>query len=210
MKNKKVKHPAPSSRHSDVALLVVDMQYDFLSQGSVVGSEGKRKALPGVQRLVKCFREKGLPIFHIITLHKPNRSDWGILDKKLNRAYCIEGTRGAEIVDELEPEKGEYVKVKRRYSGFFNTGLEEELREMGVKILIICGESTECCVRATALDAYYRDYWVVIPEEAVSATDGDSHVESIKFFRKSIGRVISLDELITSIDRQTYSKLYEL
>jgi nicotinamidase-related amidase len=122
----------------------------------------------------------------------------GKYDRNLEtmRPCCIEGS-GGEDLDPLLPVDMErdYIIKKRRYSAFVGTDLDLILRENKIETLIIVGTKTNCCIRATATDAYYLDYFPVVLSDCV-ATDSDTvnqvHLEDI---RKYFGQVMTSDEL---------------
>jgi nicotinamidase-related amidase len=178
-------------------LLVVDMQNDFIHfENSPVYVPPAKKIIPKIVKLLTACRKKKIPIIYAITSHKRDRSDWALLDKKYNRAYCIRNTSGAKLIPEINPQEKEYIVKKRRYSAFYKTRLERLLRRLKVKRLIVCGVTTSCCVSSTARDAYFRDYEVVVVSDAVSATHRDLHKAALKYFRENIGSVLKTDEVI--------------
>ncbi len=153
------------------ALLIVDMQNDFIHfKGSPVYVLPAKRIIPKLVKLLTICRKKKIPVVYAITSHKRDRSNWALLDKEYNRAYCIENTPGAETIPEINSQKKEYIIKKRRYSAFFKTGLERLLKRLKIKRLIVCGVTTSCCVSSTVRDAYFRDYEVIVVSDAVSAT----------------------------------------
>ena len=82
---------------------------------------------------------------------------------------CVAGTTGAAVVDELTPLPGERKLVKTRFSGFYRTSLEDELRALGVSTVLVAGTQYPNCVRGTAVDALYRDFRVIVVSDACSA-----------------------------------------
>jgi len=162
------------------ALLIVDIQNDFVhSKNSPVYVSPAKKIIPKIVKLLTACRKKKIPVIYTVTFHKKDRSDWALLDKKHNRVYCIENTSGAKTIPEINPQKKEYIIKKKRYSAFYETGLERLLKKLKIKRLIVCGVTTSCCVSSTARDAYFRDYEVVVVSDAVSATHGDLHLSLI-------------------------------
>ncbi len=182
------------------ALLVVDMQNDFIYfKNSPVYVPPAKKIIPKIVKLLIACRKKKIPIVYAITSHKKDRSDWALLDKRYNRAHCIENTPGARLVPEIDPQKKEYIVKKRRYSAFYKTDLDRLLKRLKVKRFIICGVTTSCCVSSTARDAYFRDYEVIVISDAVNATHRDLHKAALKYFRENIGLVLKTNEIIKKI-----------
>jgi nicotinamidase-related amidase len=83
----------------------------------------------------------------------------------------IEGTPGAKIIAELVPNSGDHHVIKKRYSAFFGTNLDQLIAAHGVDTLVLPGVNIHACVRMTAIDAYQRDLDVIIPREAVGSYD---------------------------------------
>ncbi len=97
--------------------------------------------------------------------------------------HCIEGTKGAAIVDELKPGYDDYVIKKRAYSGFYNTNLDDTLKKLGVDTLYITGVAMNICVHYTAADARMRGYTVFIPLKGVRGLTKEDEVYMEKQFR---------------------------
>ena len=178
-------------------LLIVDLQNDFIHfKNSPVYVLPAKKIIPKIVKLLTACRKKKIPIIYTVTSHKKNKSNWALLDKKHNRAYCIENTPGVETIPEINPQEKEYIVKKKRYSAFYKTSLEKLLKRLKVKKLILCGVTTSCCVSSTARDAYFRDYEVVVVSDAVSATHRDLHRTALKYFRENVGLVLKTSEVI--------------
>jgi ureidoacrylate peracid hydrolase len=165
------------------ALLVVDMQNDFCRPGGFVDRiggdlSGVDRAVPSIQALLAAARASGVPVVHICSwfdhryLNEPMRERlvrFGV------EPYCVEGTWGAEFIDELRPEAGEKVVAKHRYSAFYDTSLHTVLEGLGARSVVVCGTATNNCVDGTARDAFYRGYYVALPDDASCAPTDDLH-----------------------------------
>lgn len=152
------------------ALLIVDMQYDFVDPDSPsTCSPMATDRLPDIRRLLDACRAAGVPVFFSQGLVAPDLSDVGLWKGLAHRTgQCqIEGTRGAAIVEELAPRPGEPVIQKRRPSVFFESNLEVFLRGRRIDTLLLAGSSMSGCVRATAVDGFSRDYRVMLVRECV-------------------------------------------
>jgi len=84
--------------------------------------------------------------------------------------HCVEGSWGAEVVEDLEPREVEMRVYKHRYSGFFQTDLDLILKDHRCDQLVIFGVVTNICVRSTVHDAFFNGYTVVVPEDCCAAT----------------------------------------
>jgi nicotinamidase-related amidase len=174
--------PVPQS----IALVIIDMQNDFVRPGAPARVAGAEATLPVVARLLDQARAAGWRIIHVIREHRADGSDVETTRRHLfaaGRGLCCAGTPGAAIVEELAPLPGEYRLVKRRFSAFLNTELDLLLHRLGVTTLIIAGTQYPNCIRATAVDAFARDYEVVIVTDACSAQTEEIAAANIRDLR---------------------------
>ena len=151
-------------RPERTALIVVDMQNDFVDpRGSLcVGSA--RATVPAIARLRDFARAHRLAVVYTQDWHRgddPEFALWG--------AHAIAGTWGAEIVPELAPDAGDLVVRKLRYDAFYGTSLDHELRQRRIGSLIVTGTVSNICVLHTAGSAALRWFEIVVPVDAVSA-----------------------------------------
>lgn len=152
------------------ALLIVDMQNDFVDEDAPsTCSPIARRSLPAFQRLLDRARATRIPVLFSQGIVGRDLADVGLWKSRPHRdgRVQLEGTRGAEIVDELKPLSTEHVIRKRRPSAFFATDLDMLLRSYSVDTILLAGSSMSGCVRATAVDAFSRDYRTVIVRECV-------------------------------------------
>ena len=155
-----------------IALLIIDMQRDFVLPGAPLCVAGALPSVPVVRRLLDRARDRGWPVFHVVREHAPDGGDAEPCRRHLFRAgggVCVAGTTGAAVVDELTPLPGERKLVKTRFSGFYRTSLEDELRALGISTVLVAGTQYPNCVRGTAVDALYRDFRVIVVSDACSA-----------------------------------------
>ena len=156
------------------ALLVIEMLNDFIEKGASLEVPTARKILPCVKRRVKEAREKQIPIIYVCDSHRENDEEFEKWPK-----HAISGTRGAEVVGELKPGKGDFIVRKRRYSAFLGTDLDLLLRELRVEKLHLVGVLTNICVFLTAVEAAMRDYEVVVYADSVAALSERDHKFSL-------------------------------
>jgi biuret amidohydrolase len=157
------------------AMIVVDMQNDFVAPGAAMETPAARRIVPRLAEALRICRDAGIKIVYTAHVHRRDGSDMGLFDDMhppiANRAALVDGTPGVEIYPELAPIAGEHVIKKHRYSGFFGTDLDIILREWGVDTVIISGTTTENCCHATARDAMFRNYRVVFLSDATATYD---------------------------------------
>jgi nicotinamidase/pyrazinamidase len=170
------------------AILVVDMLRGFLEESHPLSlGDISRHIIPNIQRLLERELELGSSIFFICDNHVPDD-----LEFRMFPPHCIEGTIEAEIIPELVKYPGVIVP-KKRYSGFFGTSLEEQLKELKPDKLIVCGVLTNICVMHTVADARNRDYEVDLPVDCVYSPDEDAHRFALTHIEKVLGaRLITI------------------
>ena len=167
------------------ALLIIDMQNDFVLDKKPMRVAGARDVIPKIQTVLSEFRKRSLPVFHILRVHRPDGSDVEITRKELfaRSPFAVEGTKGAAVIDELTPHKGEYVLTKIRMSAFIGTELDLMLRTLGVSMLYVCGIQTPNCIRTTVFDAIACNYPVVLIDDATGASSEDIHRANVRDMR---------------------------
>ena len=174
------------------ALLVIDMQRTFYEQKPVAF---QTKLLPNVQAALSAARAASVPIVHVMTRYSQDKSDWPEAWVHSDRIWCLEGTEGVQILEEVEPLAGEPVVIKTRFSGFYETRLEAVIQDLGVDTLFIAGYSSDVCVRMTTMDAYNRGYSLFLLADCVHG-DREETKTSIEYLVWLTNlKVISTEEL---------------
>jgi len=164
------------------ALLVVDMLRGFLEEGYPLYCGARaRRIIPNIQRLLEQELTQGSTIFFICDHHAPDDPEF-----KMFPPHCVEGTAEAEVIPELAKYSGEIIH-KTRYSAFFNTPLEEKLKELKPDKVIVCGVCTDICVLHTVADARNRDYQVEVPVECVASFDERAHHSTLEHMERVLG-----------------------
>ncbi len=157
---------------SHTALLIIDMQNDFVLPGAPVCVDGALETVPRITKVLNRFRQAKAPVFHVVREYREDGSDVEANRQDFFRktgGFVVPGTTGCEIVAVLKPLPGEYRLVKNRYSGFMNTELDFMLRRLGITRLVVCGTQYPNCVRATLFDAVALGYEGVLVTDAASA-----------------------------------------
>lgn len=193
-----------SPRHT--ALVVIDMQNDFVSDDGKVARAGNdpsaiQAIVPNLQRLIEGARAAGVLVVHIETIvladHRSDSDSW--LFSKLKGVssadWCLEGTWGAEFIPELAPVEGEPVVTKYRSSAFINTNLDLILRSNRIRTVVVCGEQTPGCVDATLRDSTFYDYYNALVEDAIAAYRQDLHQAAL-LIQRARHQVLRVDELM--------------
>jgi nicotinamidase-related amidase len=148
------------------ALVVIDMQNDFVKPGGGLLVPDAESTVPAVRRLLDLARASGMRVVYSQDTHRQGDPEWELWPE-----HCREGSWGWEIIAELAPNADDVVLRKVRYDVFYGTPLDHLLRVWGVDTLIICGTVANICVHYTAASAALRWYAVVIPRDAVSALE---------------------------------------
>jgi nicotinamidase-related amidase len=165
------------------ALLVIDMQRDFLLPGGFGESLGNdvaqlRRTIAPLAALLEAGRAAGLPVIHTREGHLPDLSDCP--PAKLARGpmigqqgrfgrILIRGEYGHDIIDELRPLPGETVIDKPGKGAFHATELPETLEKLGTRTLIVTGVTTEVCVHTTVREANDRGYECLVLADCVGS-----------------------------------------
>lgn len=182
-----------------VALLVIDMQVDFFDRHPSLSAERSR-LVAGINALARAFRHAGQAVIWVRQEFEPDLSDAFLLMRRTGTRVTIAGTEGCRLVPELERLEGDRLVVKKRYSAFFRTELDELLADLGAGTLVLAGINTHACVRMTAIDAYQRDFDVIIATERVASYDDEHHRITLRYL-DGIARLMSdleIERLVTS------------
>ncbi|GID33170.1 cysteine hydrolase family protein [Paractinoplanes brasiliensis] len=167
---------------AETALLVIDMQRDFLLPGGFGESLGNdvsqlSRTIEPLSALLAAWRAAGLPIIHTREGHLPDLSDCppsklargGIGEKGAFGRILVRGEYGHDIVDELAPAEGEIVVDKPGKGAFYATELAEILEKLGVTKLVVTGVTTEVCVHTTVREANDRGYDCLVLSDCVGS-----------------------------------------
>jgi len=187
--------PGVVFRPARAALLVVDMQKVFASEE---GSSFLPMSVPAGERLatlVQECRQSGVPVIFTRHVHTNPEMDGGSMARWW-RSLILEGTEESELIDKLQPQDGERVIVKCRYSAFAGTPLEMILRSLGVEDLIVGGVMTNLCCETTARDAFNRDFNVFFLGDGTASANQELHDSSLRNISYGFGRVLSVFEAV--------------
>jgi biuret amidohydrolase len=198
------------------AMIVVDMQNDFVQEGAPIEIPRARAMVPRLNRLLDVCRAHQIPVIYIHHVIRGGDIDAGRLadhhEAIRNNQAIIAGTPNVEIYDELKPHSGDLVVAKPRYSAFYGTDLEAILRSKGIDTLIISGTVTNVCCESTTRDAFSRDYKVIFLSDGNAAGDlpdlgfGPVSAEEIQrvvltVLAMCFAQVSSIDQVIAEIEQ---------
>lgn len=216
---------------AQTAVIVVDMQNDFCSKGGMFDRAGcdisvVQKAVGPARRVLSAARQAGLKIVYLKMGFRPDLSDLGDADSP-NRLrhlhfgvgqpslapdgrqgrFLIRDTWNTDVIDELRPQPEDVVLYKHRFSGFYETELDDVLRRLGIRDLIFTGCTTSVCVDSTIRDAMFRDYRCVLLADCVSEPIGSelprsNHEASLLTIEMLFGWVSRSDQFIAALERR--------
>jgi ureidoacrylate peracid hydrolase len=196
------------------AVIVVDMQNDFCTEGGAMDTIGLgtgldpiREMIPSLQRFLDDARSAGLTIIYIQAVY--NTDDNRYLSpvwlehaqRRRGGLYttiplCFEGSWGAEIIDEIAPQPGEMIVQKHRYSAFIDTPLQQLLRNRGIKTILVTGVGTNGCVECTARDGFMLDFFTITVSDCCMTYWPEQHVGSLRDLETLFGEVLPADEIV--------------
>jgi isochorismate hydrolase len=180
---------------SRAALLVVDMVQYFADEGGRCFLPAAGVIIPGIARLVKCWRGLGRPVVFTRHCHRVE-DDLGMMGRFFSD-YIHAGKPEAEIVRGLAPLSGEVVIEKNTYDAFIGTELEATLKDMNVDQLIITGVLTHMCCDTTARSAFCRSFEVYLPVDALASNSEARHLSSLCNLADAVAIPMSIKEVLS-------------
>lgn len=203
-------------RQSAAAVLVIDMQVDFVADNGRLASRGldmsaAQGIIPQVNALVRSARAAQVPVIWVRTTHRFADSPPPYLaiympdgrNGQWNEAELpvFEGSAGAEWHPEIEiPRADEIEIVKHAYSAFYGTSLAQALSAQGIQTVILAGVNTNVCIHTTAADAFFLGLYPVLCSDACATADGVIHEAFMATHRRFYGLTPSVAELKTAWD----------
>lgn len=202
------------------ALVIIDMQRDFVEEGGFGSSLGNdvtrlQSIIPAIQRVLDTYRKLGLPVIHTREAHKPDLSDCPpakrlrgdckikIGDTSTMGRLLIDGEPGNDIVKELKPVTGEYELTKPGKGAFYNTDLKEILDKHQITHLVFAGVTTEVCVQTTMREANDRGYECLLLEDCTESYFPEfkkSTIDMIVAQGAIVGWVAESSQLINALE----------
>jgi nicotinamidase/pyrazinamidase len=165
------------------AIIVVDMLNDFIQEDGALYCGVDEDFVDKVRASVGMWYDANVPVIFICDNHIENDKEFEMFPP-----HCIAGTKGAEIIDELQPYVDENLVItKTRYSGFYDTELEDILLGLGISKIGLVGVCTDICVMHTAADARNRDLEVIVFSELVDSFDHEAHEFALKHMDTILG-----------------------
>jgi ureidoacrylate peracid hydrolase len=186
------------------ALLVIDVQNDFIHSDGYIARQGRDQSLkqnmvPRLLWLLERARASVVPVIFIRQWNSPHVMSPASVDQRLrtfpgSQDYpCHEESWGAGFY-QVAPLPGEAVVSKHRYSAFIDTNLDLLLRSKGIRTLILTGVNTNMCVESTARDGFMRDYFIVFLSDCTATNNVEDHESTLRNMRYGFAVVTTAEE----------------
>lgn len=211
------------------AVLVIDMQNDFASEGGMFHRSGIdisliQRAVEPTRNVIQAARARGMQIIYLKMGFRADLSDAGPTDSPNYTRHLrmsvgmpvqapdgsqsrilIRDTWNTEILPALAAQAQDIVLYKHRFSGFFETGLDAVLKQLGIRHLIVTGCTTSICVDSTIRDAMYRDYLCILLEDCTAEPLGfglarSNHAASVLTVQVLLGWTSTSVNFLAALD----------
>jgi maleamate amidohydrolase len=180
------------------ALVVIDMLHDFLANWEVTQ---RQRLVRSINDLVRSMRDLGHPIVWVRQEFEPDLRDAFPEMRAKGIRITIKGTQGCQILSELATAPSDTVVIKKRYSAFYGTTLDETLARLQPDAIILAGINTHACIRTTAIDAYQRDWPVILAMDCIDSYDREHHEMSVRYMKDKIATVMSNADILSALQR---------
>ena len=186
---------------SSTALVVIDLQRGIV--GTSAAPTDPADVVDRTARIAEALRATGGTVVLVHVVRSPDGKDGlrPITDAPPPGAGRPVPPDWTEFVDELRPQPGDIVILKRQWGAFYGTDLDLQLRRRGIDTIILCGIATPMGVESTARDAYERGYQQIFVEDAMSARDAADHRHSVEAVFPRLGRVRTTDQVLAAFEQ---------
>jgi nicotinamidase-related amidase len=179
-------------------LVVIDMLHDFLGSWEATR---RQKLVSSINELVGGMRSLGYPVVWVRQEFESDLRDAFREMKVKGIRITIKGTPGCQIVSELAVSPSDLVIVKKRYSAFYGTALDDTLARLRPDAIILAGINTHACIRTTAIDAYQRDWNVILALDCIDSYDREHHEVSLRYMKDKLATVMSNADILSALHR---------
>lgn len=181
------------------AIFIIDMLNDCFGHERL--AQRRNSLCNSINQLTTFARSRQIPVVWVRQEFEPDLSDAFLDQRRENIKMFIKGTLGPQILAELSREKSDSEVLKKRYSMFFQTNIEELLSKNQIRTLVLSGVNTHACVRMAAIDGYQRDYEVIIIRDCVDSKDQQHHEITMDYLDGGVAKVMSLQEFKNSFGK---------
>jgi len=195
------RHDAFEVRPAETALLVIDLQEDFVRPASPMCQPEALRQLGRIRSLLDVCRQIGVPaVFTAATYLAERLNDTPAYCAPVAAGRLRAGSAGTEIAAELGVRSDEHViRTKHTYDAFHGTELDSLLRSWGVRTVVVCGTMTNYCCEATARGAFDRGYHVVFGSDVTATDSALSHVATLRTMRRGYARVMDVASIVEAL-----------
>jgi nicotinamidase-related amidase len=186
------RHFAFEIKPAETALIVVDLQEDFVRPGHPMCVPEAYRQIPRVNELIAACRGAGMPILFTEHSIAPDCSaDFYQYWPPIAAGAIKEGQPGTKVYSGLDREPGDRViSTKHAYDSFAGTDLDYVLRGQGIRTVIVCGTLTNFCCESTARTAYFLNYHVVFGSDVCATDSALAHIATLRTMRRGFARVM--------------------
>ena len=174
------------------------MQNDFLGR---LQNDRRSELIAKTNELIDVFRAAACPVIWIQQVFSPDLSDAYLLMRDRRISVVIDGTIGAEIDSDLARHDEDVVVVKKRYSAFFGTNLDQILADLDPAIVTLAGVNSHACIRTTAIDAYQRDMRIQLASECIASHDPEHGRISMAYMDRNIAVAMTNEQIAEGLGR---------
>lgn len=194
---------------TETALLVIDMQYGGgAPDGSLVRMLNvdvtkQEDIVTPIVELKNYFNENGMLVVNVKTEYEEDFSDWKMLSERFEvkkYKHFVKGSSDAEIIPPLAPREGEELVVKNRWDAFFDTNLDEILKDRGIANLVIVGAATDVCVLETCSHAFSLNYNCIVPIETTASFNAERKKIGLELLSFGRSKVVKVEEVYKMFD----------
>lgn len=194
---------------TETALLVIDMQYGGgAPDGSLVRMLNvdvtkQEDIVTPIVELKNYFNENGMLVVNVKTEYEEDFSDWKMLSERFEvkkYKHFVKGSSDAEIIPPLAPREGEELVVKNRWDAFFDTNLDEILKDRGIANLVIVGAATDVCVLETCSHAFSLNYNCIVPIETTASFNAERKKIGLELLGFGRSKVVKVEEVYKMFD----------
>jgi nicotinamidase-related amidase len=177
---------------NEPVLIVIDMLNDFLQAWAPASWQ---RLVQATNELVASLRSHQRPVICVRQEFRPDLQDAFPEMRAKGIRITIAGTAGCQIASDLTVDPSDAVIIKKRYSAFYGTALDQVLAKLRPDGLILAGINTHACIRMAAIDAYQRDWRVILAADCVDSYDPEHHEISLRYMKDKIASVMSNEEI---------------
>jgi ureidoacrylate peracid hydrolase len=198
-------------RPGHTALIVIDMQNDFIAPGGLVGRSGRdvtaaQELAERLPAFIATARRAGVLVVFVRNVYSTERNLY-LTDTWLEQAarkqaggytrfpVCAEGAWEGDYYGDVRPQPGDPVVTKHRYNAFHNTDLDTILRANAIRTVVMTGVATDVCVGTTAREAFMRDYYAVMVDDGTATFSPEDHSATLRNFDRYFGEVSTIAEI---------------